>query len=100
MHQNADDFYCWSKPSVSAVFLAFTEKFCCKISFLENCPEFSRIFTSRSRSQSILFSLCTSRKRVKASFFHFSLLELPRPTFAGACHVNADVLRFPKIWYF
>merc|ERR1712090_125129 len=95
--------------------------------FLENCQKFSRIFTSRSRSRTILislftsrkrvkaffftlhfskksesifFSLCTSRKRVKASFFHFSLLELPRPTLAGACHVNADVLRFPKIWYF
>ena len=43
--------------------------------FLENCQEFSRIFTSRSRSRSILISLFTSRKRVKAFFFHFALLE-------------------------
>ena len=27
------------------------------------------------KSESILFSLCTSRKRVKAYFFHFALLE-------------------------
>merc|ERR1739836_300913 len=47
---------------------------CSKISFLENCSEFSRIFTSRSRSRSILISLFTSRKRVKAFIFtlHFS----------------------------
>ena len=36
------------------------------------------------KSESIFFSLCTSRKRVKASFFHFSLLELLRSTLAGA----------------
>ena len=48
---------------------------CSKISFLENCSEFSRIFTSRSRSRSILISLFTSRKRVKAFCFHFALLE-------------------------
>ena len=36
---------------------------------------FSRIFTSRSRSRSILISLFTSRKRVKAFLFHFALLE-------------------------
>ena len=48
---------------------------CSKISFLENCSEFSRIFTSRSRSRSILISLFTSRKRVKAFYFHFALLE-------------------------
>ena len=48
---------------------------CSKISFLENCSEFSRIFTSRSRSRSILISLFTSRKRVKAFWFHFALLE-------------------------
>ena len=85
-------------------------KFYSKISFLEKCWEFLRIFTSRSRSrsilislftsrkrvkafwfhfalleksESILFSLCTSRKRVKAFYFHFSLLELQKPTLAG-----------------
>ena len=33
------------------------------------------------------FSLCTSRKRVKAFCFHFSLLELQKPTLAGPCPV-------------
>ena len=35
------------------------------------------------KSESIFFSLCTSRKRVKAFLFHFSLLELQKPTLAG-----------------
>ena len=35
------------------------------------------------KSESIFFSLCTSRKRVKAFYFHFSLLELQKPTLAG-----------------
>ena len=56
-------------------FLAFIELFYCKILFLENCQEFSRIFTSRSRSRSILISLFTSQKRVKAFIFHFALLK-------------------------
>jgi hypothetical protein len=37
------------------------------------------------KSESIFFSLCTSRKRVKAFYFHFSLLELQKPTLAGPC---------------
>ena len=36
------------------------------------------------KSNGSFFSLCTSRKTVKAFIFHFSLLELPRPTLAGA----------------
>ena len=37
------------------------------------------------KSESIFFSLCTSRKRVKAFLFHFSLLELQKPTLACPC---------------
>ena len=37
------------------------------------------------KSESIFFSLCTSRKRVKAFYFHYSLLELQKPTPAGPC---------------
>ena len=37
------------------------------------------------KSESIFFSLCTSRKRMKAFYFHFSLLELQKPTLAGPC---------------
>merc|ERR1711989_23765 len=40
--------------------------------------------TSRKRVKAF-FSLCTSRKRVKAFYFHFSLLELQKPTLAGPC---------------
>ena len=39
--------------------------------------------TSRKRVKAFFFSLCTSRKRVKAFYFHFSLLELQKPTLAG-----------------
>ena len=41
------------------------------------------------KSESIFFSLCTSRKRVKAFYFHFSLLELQKPTLAGPWNINA-----------
>ena len=40
------------------------------------------------KSESIFFSLCTSRKRVKAFCFHFSLPELQKPTLTGPCIVN------------
>ena len=43
--------------------------------------------TSRKRVKAI-FSLCTSRKRVKAFYFHLSLLELQNPTLAGPCFTN------------
>ena len=39
--------------------------------------------TSRKRVKAFFFSFCTSRKRVKAFCFHFSLLELQKPTLAG-----------------
>ena len=39
------------------------------------------------KSESIFFSLCTSRKRVKAFYFHFSLLELQKPTLAGPWYI-------------
>ena len=45
------------------------------------------------KSESIFFSLCTSRKRVKAFYFHFSLLELQKPTLAGPW-VPASHFRF------
>ena len=38
------------------------------------------------KSESIFFSLCTSRKRVKAFYFHFSLLKLQKLTLAGPCY--------------
>ena len=41
------------------------------------------------KSESIFFSLSTSRKRVKDFYFHFSLLELQKPTLAGPCLLNA-----------
>ena len=36
---------------------------------------FDFTFHFSKKSESILISLCTSRKRVKAFFFHFALLE-------------------------
>ena len=44
---------------------------------------FNFTFTSRKRVKGFYFSLCTSRKRVKPFLFHFSFLELQRPTLAG-----------------
>ena len=43
---------------------------------------FTLHFSKKSESQN--FSLFTSRIKVKAYFFHFSLLELFKPTLAGA----------------
>ena len=60
------------------------EAFCFHFSLLEK--EWKHfIFTLHfsKKSESIFFSLCTSRKRVKAFCFHFSLLELQKPTLAG-----------------
>ena len=47
------------------------------------------------KSESIFFSLCTSRKRVKAFYFHFSLLELQKPTLAGPWQISH---RTPPFW--
>ena len=77
------------KLSISAIFFGFH-----KISLLKNLisRELQRIienfhfsisvskhfdftFHFSKKSESICFSLCTSRKRVKAFFFHFALLE-------------------------
>ena len=44
-------------------------------------------FSKKSEST---FLLCTSQKRVNAFIFHFSLLELPRPTPARACHMGEN----------
>ena len=48
---------------------------------------FDFTFHFSKKSESILISLCTSRKRVKAFIYHSSLLELPKTTLAGACIV-------------
>ena len=46
-----------------------------KFWILKNSREFSRNFTSRSRSRGIFISLFTSRKEWIRFLFHFSLLE-------------------------
>ena len=50
------------------------------------------------KSESIFFSLCTSRKRVKAFYFHFSLLELQKPTLAGPCFSQIIVVFSSFAW--
>ena len=73
--------------------------------------DFSSNFTSRSRvifiSLSILEKewkpkLFTSRIKVKAYFFHFSFLELFKPTLAGACYmlVSENRAKTTRIWYY
>ena len=46
-------------------------------------PSGQWVAVGRKKSENIFVSLCTSRKRVKAFCFHFSLLELQNPTLAG-----------------
>ena len=86
---NAHDYYPTNKPSVSAVLFG-----CHRINLLKNLvsrellrilenfhfsisisKHFDFTFHFSKKSESILISLCTSRKRVKAFFFHFALLE-------------------------
>ena len=50
------------------------------------------------KSENILFSLCTSRKRVKAFLFHFSLLELQKPTLASPWYVGAMLMLAVLLW--
>merc|ERR1712038_1260376 len=99
-YEHAPDCYPTSKPSVLAVLFGYhginlfknlvsrellriLEKFHFSIS---RSKHFDFTFHFSKKSESILFSLCTSRKRVKAFFFHFTLLELQKPTLAGPCH--------------
>ena len=110
-YENAHD--CYPKPSVSAVLFGFhginlfknlvsrellriLENFHFSISISKHFDftfHFSKksesilisLCTSRKKVKTIFFSLCTSRKRVKAFYFHFSLLELQKPTLAGPC---------------
>ena len=56
---------------------------------------FDFTFHFSKKSESILISLCTSRKRVKAFYFHFSLLELQKPTLAGPWQISH---RTPPFW--
>merc|ERR1712027_83564 len=97
-YEHAPDCYpITSKPSVSAVLFGFhginlfknlvsrellriLENFHFSISISKH---FDFTFHFSKKSESILFSLCTSRKRVKAFCFHFSFLELQKPTLAG-----------------
>ena len=88
-YENAHDCYPTSKPSVSAVLFGFHGINLFKnlisrelIRILENfhfsisiSKHFGFTFHFSRKSESILISLCTSRKRVKAFFFHFALLE-------------------------
>ena len=97
--------YPTSKPSVSAVLIGFhginlfknlvsrellriLENFHFSISISKHF-DFTIHFSKKS--ESIFFLLCTSRKRVKVFCFHFSLLELQKPTLAGPCIM--------EIWY-
>ena len=96
-HENAYNCHPMNKPFVSAVLFGFhginlfknlvsqellriLENFHFSISISKH---FDFTFHFSKKSESILISLCTSRKRVKALYFHFSLLELQKPTLAG-----------------
>ena len=62
--------------------------------FLENFQkkiEFSRNFTSRSRSRGIFISLFTSRKEWIRFLFHFSLLEKSETDFHFTFHFSKRV---------
>ena len=91
-----------SKSSISGFFRLLQKKIVEKSRFSRIVEEFSVskhfdfTFHFSKKSESILISLCTSRKRVKAFFslctswkrvkafyFHFSLLERKKPTLAG-----------------
>ena len=60
------------KNLVSRELLRILENFHFSISISKH---FDFTFHFSKKSESILISLCTSRKRVKAFFFHFALLE-------------------------
>ena len=60
------------KNLVSREWLRILENFHFSISISKH---FDFTFHFSKKSESILISLCTSRKRVKAFFFHFALLE-------------------------
>ena len=104
---SAHDCYPTDKPSVSAVLfgchginllknlvsrelLRILENFHFSISISKH---FDFTFHFSKKSESILISLCTSRKRVKAFYFHFSLLELQKPTLAGPWNSLVEVYR-------
>ena len=99
---SAHDCYPTDKPSVSAVLfgchginllknlvsrelLRILENFHFSISISKH---FDFTFHFSKKSESILFSLCTSRKRVKAFFFHFALLEKEWKLFIFTFHFS------------
>ena len=99
---SAHDCYPTDKPSVSAVLfgchginllknlvsrelLRILENFHFSISISKH---FDFTFHFSKKSESILISLCTSRKRVKAFFFHFALLEKEWKLFIFTFHFS------------
>ena len=101
-YENAHDCYPMSKPSVLAVLFGFHGINLCKnlvsrelLRILENfhfsisiSKHFDFTFHFSKKSESILISLCTSRKRVKAFFFHFALLEKEWKLFIFTFHFS------------
>ena len=96
------DCYPTDKPSVSAVLfgcqginllknlvsrelLRILENFHFSISISKH---FDFTFHFSKKSEGILISLCTSRKRVKAIFFHFALLEKEWKLFIFTFHFS------------
>ena len=99
---NAHDCYPTTKPYVSAVLFGFHGINLLKnlvsrelLRILENfhfsisiSKHFDFTFHFSKKSESILISLCTSRKRVKAFFFHFALLEKEWKLFIFTFHFS------------
>ena len=73
------------KNLVSREWLRILENFHFSISISKH---FDFTFHFSKKSESILISLCTSRKRVKAFFFHFALLEKEWKLFIFTFHFS------------
>ena len=73
------------KNLVSRELLRILENFHFSISISKH---FDFTFHFSKKSESILISLCTSRKRVKAFFFHFALLEKEWKLFIFTFHFS------------
>ena len=101
-YENAYNCHPINKPFVSAVLFGFhgtnllknlvsrellrnLENFHFSISISKH---FDFTFHFSKKSESILISLCTSRKRVKAFFFHFALLEKEWKLFIFTFHFS------------
>ena len=73
------------KNLVSRELLRILENFHFSISISKH---FDFTFHFSKKSESILISLCTSRKRVKAFFFHFALLKKEWKLFIFTFHFS------------